>query len=533
MELRLYNNLHRRLELFEPADPARVTMYLCGPTVYNYVHIGNARGPVVFDVLARLLRRRYPKLVYARNITDVDDKINNAAQELGVPISTITDKFTAIYREDMDRLGVIRQDVEPHATEHMPQMIAMIEKLIAGGHAYAADGHVLFSVASYPDYGKLSRRPMDEMIAGARVDVAPYKRDPGDFVLWKPSPGRSPSAAEAMDGRERPPELPGWDSPWGVGRPGWHIECSAMAEAHLGETIDIHAGGNDLLFPHHENEVAQSTCAHGGKVFARFWVHNGMLDMGGTKMSKSLGNVSVLHDLLAKYPPEALRYALLTAHYRQPLDWSEGLVEQSIRTLDRLYGTLRDLADVLVPEGGVQIPASVESVLCDDLGTPSALSEIARINSTFSNIKAARSSAQSLHSKLGSLPRHDAEPLFRQIAPELPNPFSVQEWIAKKLRPDIDTLQMFMQESGKLVVEKKGQLLGAGLALGLLQQDPAAWFARGGDADEDGRIQSLIDERVAAKKSRDFARADAIRQQLADEGVLIEDTPQGVRWRRA
>ncbi|MFT3806417.1 cysteine--tRNA ligase [Arenimonas sp.] len=455
MELRLYNNLHRRLEAFEPADPARVTMYLCGPTVYNYVHIGNARGPVVFDVLARLLRRRHPKLVYARNITDVDDKINAAAQEQGVPITTITDKFTAIYREDMDRLGVIRQDVEPHATEHMPQMIAMIEKLIASGHAYAADGHVLFSIASYPDYGKLSRRPMDEMVAGARVEVAPYKRDAGDFVLWKPSP----------------PELPGWDSPWGVGRPGWHIECSAMAEAHLGETIDIHAGGNDLLFPHHENEVAQSTCAHGGKVFARFWVHNGMLDMGGTKMSKSLGNVSVLHELLAEYPPEALRYALLTAHYRQPLDWSDGLVEQSIRTLDRLYGTLRDLADV--PAAAGAIPESVEAALCDDLNTPMVLAELARL----------------------------AGETRKAESPE---------------------------EKRRL----KSELLSAAASLGLLQQDPAAWFARGGDADEDGRIQALIDERVAAKKNRDFARADAIRDELAAQGIVLEDTAQGVRWVR-
>ena len=406
-------------------------------------------------MLARLLRRRYPKLVYARNITDVDDKINNAAQELGVPIATITDKFTAIYREDMDRLGVIRQDVEPHATDHMPQMIAMIEKLIAGGHAYAADGHVLFSVASYADYGKLSRRPMDEMIAGARVDVAPYKRDPGDFVLWKPSP----------------PELPGWDSPWGVGRPGWHIECSAMAEAHLGETIDIHAGGNDLLFPHHENEVAQSTCAHGGKVFARFWVHNGMLDMGGTKMSKSLGNVSVLHDLLAKHPPEALRYALLTAHYRQPLDWSEGLVEQSIRTLDRLYGTLRDLGDV--PASAGAIPESVDAALCDDLNTPMVLAELARL--------------------AGETRKAES-----------------------------------FEEKQRL----KSELLSAASSLGLLQQDPAAWFARGADAGDDERIQSLIDERIAAKKNKDFARADAIRQQLADEGVILEDTAQGVRWAR-
>jgi cysteinyl-tRNA synthetase len=455
MDMMLYNNLHRRLEAFTPADPARVTMYLCGPTVYNYVHIGNARGPVVFDVLARLLRRRYPKLVYARNITDVDDKINAAAQELGVPIGTITDKFTAIYREDMARLGVIPQDVEPHATEHIPQMIAMIERLIGNGSAYAADGHVLFSVASYPDYGKLSRRSPEDMLAGARVEVAPYKRDAGDFVLWKPSP----------------PELPGWDSPWGRGRPGWHIECSAMAEAHLGETIDIHAGGNDLLFPHHENEVAQSTCAHGGKVFARFWIHNGMLDMGGTKMSKSLGNVSVLHDLLANHPPEALRFGLLSAQYRQPLDWSDTVIEQSVRTLDRLYGTLRDLADVPAQAG--EIPKEIDAALCDDLNTPAALAELSGI----------------------------AGEARKANSPE---------------------------EKQRL----KARLLSAGTALGLLQQVPADWFSRGGDSDEDARIQALIDERNGAKKNRDFARADAIRKQLADEGVLIEDTAAGVRWRR-
>jgi cysteinyl-tRNA synthetase len=297
---------------------------------------------------------------------------------------------------------------------------------------------------------------MDEMIAGARIDVAPYKRDPGDFVLWKPSP----------------PELPGWDSPWGVGRPGWHIECSAMAEAHLGETIDIHAGGNDLLFPHHENEVAQSTCAHGGKVFARFWLHNGMLDMGGTKMSKSLGNVSVLHELLDKYPPEALRFALLTAQYRQPLDWSEALVEQSIRTLDRLYGTLRDLADVPAPEAAT-IPEVVEATLCDDLNTPAVLAEVARI--------------------AGEARKAESPDERRRL---------------------------------------KSELLGAADALGLLRQDPAAWFARGTDADDDARINALVEERNAAKKARDFTRSDAIRDQLAAEGILLEDTAQGVRWRR-
>jgi cysteinyl-tRNA synthetase len=455
MPLRLHNTLTRRVEPFAPLDPACPTMYLCGPTVYNYVHIGNARGPVVFDVLAALLRRRYGNLRYARNITDVDDKINNAAREAGVPISVITERYTQAYLEEMAALGVVPQQLQPKATEHIPQIVAMIERLIDSGHAYAAEGHVLFSVGSYAEYGKLSRRDPDDMLAGARVEVAPYKRDAGDFVLWKPSTD----------------DLPGWDSPWGRGRPGWHIECSAMAEAHLGDTIDIHAGGVDLQFPHHENEVAQSECAHGGKPFARFWLHNGMLVLGGAKMSKSVGNIEKVHDLVRAHPPEALRYALLSAHYRQPLDWTPALVEQSVRTLDRLYGTLRDLADV---EADARIPQSVEDVLDDDLNTPLALAEIARI-------------AGDARKAEGLDARRDA----------------------------------------------KSALLGAGLALGLLQQAPAAWFGRGASNDDDARIQALIDERIAAKAARDFARADAIRKQLADDGVLLEDTPQGVRWKRA
>ena len=455
MPLRLYNSLTRRVEPFEPLDPASPTMYLCGPTVYNYVHIGNARGPVVFDVLASLLHRRHGALRYARNITDVDDKINAAAAAQGVPISAITDRFAAAYREDMAALGVTPQDIQPEATTHIPQMIAMIERLIGSGHAYAAEGHVLFAVASFPAYGQLSRRDPEEMLAGARVEVAPYKRDAGDFVLWKPST----------------PDLPGWDSPWGRGRPGWHIECSAMAGAHLGETIDIHAGGIDLQFPHHENEIAQSQCAHGGKIFARFWLHNGMLNFGGAKMSKSVGNIERVHDLVRRHPPEALRYALLSAHYRQPLDWSDALIEQSVRTLDRLYGTLRDLADA---DAAPAIPQAVEDALEDDLNTPLALSEVARI--------------------------------------------------AGEARKAIDA-----DDRTRL----KGELLGAGLALGLLQQAPDAWFSRGASGEDDERIQALVEERNAAKKARDFARADAIRDQLAGEGILLEDTPQGVRWKRA
>ena len=457
MSLHLYNNLTRQLEPFVPLDPSCPTMYVCGPTVYNYVHIGNARPYVVFGVLAALLRRRHGALRYARNITDVDDKINAAARDIGAPISVITDRFAAAYREDMATLGVAAPDIEPAATAHIPQIIAMIERLIASGHAYAAESHVLFSVASFAGYGKLSRRDPEDMLAGARVEVAPYKRDPGDFVLWKPSTD----------------DLPGWDSPWGRGRPGWHIECSAMAEAHLGDTIDIHAGGVDLQFPHHENEIAQSECAHGGRVFARYWLHNGMLNFGGAKMSKSIGNIEKIHDLVRRHPPEALRLALLSAHYRQPLEWSDAVIEQSLRTLDRLYGTLRDLVDV---DAEAIIPASIDAALDDDLNTPQALAEIARIGGE-----------------------------------------------ARRAESTEDKARL------------KSELLGAGLALGLLQQTPAAWFARGVEqnSDDDARIQALIDERATAKKNRDFARSDAIRDQLASEGILLEDTAQGVRWKRA
>jgi cysteinyl-tRNA synthetase len=458
MTLRLHNSLTRRVEDFVPQDAERVTMYVCGPTVYNYIHIGNARPAVVFGLLARLLRLRYKKLVYARNITDVDDKINAAAQQAGVPISTITDRYAQAYHDDMARLGVDPPDVVPHATTHIAEIIALCERLIANGHAYAAEGHVLFDVASYADYGKLSGRSTDDMIAGARVEVAPYKKNPADFVLWKPSSA----------------ELPGWDSPWGRGRPGWHIECSAMAEAHLGETIDIHAGGNDLMFPHHENEIAQSTCAHGGKVFARYWLHNGMLTFDGKKMSKSLGNVMVLHELLEKYPPEVLRFLLLKAHYRQPLDWSDNTLAQARATLDGWYGVLRDRADVAVADTEIVVPAELEAALCDDLNTPGAFAVIAR------------------------------------LADE-----------ARKAT-DADAQR-----------RAKAALLGAGQLIGLLQQDPEAWFKQTGagvEIDPDW-VQGLLDERVSARAAKDFARADQIRIELAGKGIVIEDSAQGTRWK--
>ncbi|MDE3073390.1 MAG: cysteine--tRNA ligase [Pseudomonadota bacterium] len=451
MPISLYNSLSRRTEPFTPLDPQRVTVYLCGPTVYNYVHIGNARGPVVFDVLVRLLRRHYPRVVYARNITDVDDKINAAAQAQGVAIDLITGRFAQAYREDMAGLGIAVPDIEPHATAHIAPIVAMIETLIAGGHAYAAEGHVLFDVGSYPAYGALSGRDTEELIAGARVEVAPYKKNPADFVLWKPST----------------PELPGWHSPWGIGRPGWHIECSAMSAAHLGETIDIHAGGVDLLFPHHENEIAQSTCAHGGKAFARWWMHNGMLTFDGRKMSKSLGNVLLVHELLQQHPPEALRLRLLSGHYRQPLDWSDGAIAQAVSTLDGWYRVLRDLADVELPAGTLPVPETVEAALCDDLNTPQALAEL---------------------SQLADQARLEGN------------------------------------------ARAKAALLGGGALLGLLQQEPEAWFRRGENTVDAARVEDLLLQRRSARAARDFARADAIRDELTALGIVIEDGAQGTRW---
>ena len=358
--IQLYDTISREKRPFVPLNPDRITMYVCGPTVYGRAHIGNARPAVVFDTLARLIRHQFgaDSLVYARNVTDVDDKIITAAEEEGVEPSVITDRYERLYLEDMSALGVRDPDIAPHATQEIPAMIAMIERLIDRGNAYAAEGHVLFSVPSHQDYGELSRRDRESMLAGARVEVAPYKRDPADFVLWKPST----------------PDVIGWDSPWGRGRPGWHIECSAMIRAHLGETIDIHGGGLDLIFPHHENEIAQSRCAHGGVPLARHWVHNGFVDMGSEKMSKSLGNIVTVGELLEQgHRGEVLRLALLSAHYRQPLAWTQKLIEQSKTILDRLYRAAGD------GEPAAEDP-EVVAALEDDLNTPLALSRLAAID---------------------------------------------------------------------------------------------------------------------------------------------------------
>jgi cysteinyl-tRNA synthetase len=459
-KLSLYNSLTRKKEEFVPADPERVTMYVCGPTVYNYAHIGNARPAVVFDVLARLLRRLYPHVVYARNITDIEDKIIAAAKAQGVDISVITKKYADIYRKDMGTLGVLAPDVEPKATETIAEMIAMMERLIEAGHAYAAEGHVLFNVPSFADYGRLSGRDRDEMVAGARVEVAPYKKDPSDFVLWKPSDA----------------DQPGWDSPWGRGRPGWHIECSAMIEKHLGQTIDIHGGGIDLQFPHHENELAQSACSHDGAPLARFWLHNGFVNIESEKMSKSLGNVLLVNDLIQQAPGEAIRLALLNGHYRQPLDWTAEGLTQARRMLDRLYGALRNLADVKAEPANDAAPDAFVDALLDDLNTPKALAV-----------------------------------LFD---------------LAKQANTATDTGTR---------AQLKAALIGAGRMIGILEMDPEAWFAGGGAASHiDGEeIERLIAARNAARQARDFAEADRIRDALAAQGIQIEDGPQGTSWRVA
>ncbi|PPR09141.1 MAG: Cysteine--tRNA ligase [Alphaproteobacteria bacterium MarineAlpha11_Bin1] len=458
MSVKLYNTLSRSKEDFVPINPERVTMYVCGPTVYSYAHIGNARPAVAFDVLARVLRHQWPKVVFARNITDIDDKINTAAAEQGVEIGEITKKFEKIYLEDMASLGVEPPDIEPHATDHIPEMISMLKILIEKKHAYVANEHVLFSVPSYSEYGQLSRRNQDELLAGARVEIAPYKKSPSDFILWKPST----------------PDLPGWDSPWGRGRPGWHLECSCMIEKHLGQTIDIHGGGADLVFPHHENEIAQSTCAH-GKDFVRYWLHNGFVNVDKEKMSKSTGNVLLVNDLLKQAPGEAIRLALLNAHYRQPLDWTDEGLDQAKRMLDRLYGALRKLSDVKT-DPNAEPNADFLAALNDDLNTPKALATLFELARQANTATAAK-------------------------------------------------------EKSRI----KGEFLGSADLLGLLQQDAPSWFAgetRGNKGLSATEIERLIEARQSAKQAKEYGTADRIRDELAAQNILLEDGPSGTSWRR-
>ena len=470
-QLRIHDTLTGQKVEFTPRDPKRVTMYVCGPTVYNYAHIGNARPAVVFDVLYRLLRRLYgdEAVVYARNITDVDDKINAAAIEQGVPISAISDKFAAIYNDDLAALGCLEPTLQPRATDHIVEMVVLIETLIEKGAAYVSAGEVLFDVARYDagegDYGALSGRSLDDMIAGARVEVAENKKNAADFVLWKPSK----------------PGEPVWAGPQGLpGRPGWHIECSAMIEARLGLPIDIHGGGHDLVFPHHTNEIAQSCAAHGAgepQAFSKYWMHNGFLDFSGEKMSKSLGNVVLIHDLVKQYPGEVIRWALLSGHYRSPLDWTPELLEQSRKNLDYLYGVLRRTMDVEAVEPG---PSFAYDPLLDDLNTPAAFA--------------------ALLAKAGNLER-----------------------LAKTSGP-------VNLKSAALGMER-AELLKSADVLGLLQQDPDAWFEGGADDDLKAKVEALIAQRIEARTAKDWPAADRIRDELNALNVVVMDNPTGATWR--
>lgn len=463
MSLHLYNTLARKKQAFTPLDKTSIGMYVCGPTVYDYAHIGNARPVIVFDVLFRLLKEIYgaDHVTYVRNITDVDDKIIAAHQQSGEDIGSITSRTTAAFHSDMAALGNLEPSIEPRATDHIPQMIVIIEKLIADGHAYESQGHVCFNVPSMPDYGRLARLNRDELIAGARVDIAPYKKDASDFVLWKPSDA----------------DQPGWDSPWGRGRPGWHIECSAMSSEYLGETFDIHGGGQDLIFPHHENEIAQSCCAHGDGTFAQTWMHNGYLMVEGEKMSKSLGNFVTVHDLLQEHHGETIRLAMLMTHYRKPLDWTaHGLFEAKI-ILDKWYETLKETLDILPNDDHIENNAL--EALCDDLNTPGAIAQLHNLNN-----------------------------LIRGF-----------------LNEDLGQLQTF-----------KGQFLALGRLMGLFQLDPEDWFKwtpeNAGEGLSDTEIEDLITQRRNARTNKDFARSDQIRDDLAAQGIVLEDGADGTTWKR-
>jgi len=453
MTLRFTNTLSRQKEEFVPIDPGQVRLYVCGPTVYDYAHIGNARPVVIFDVIYRVLKFLYPSVIYVRNITDVDDKIIAAALRMGKKIEDITKRFTEHFHEDMGALNALTPDVEPRATDHIDEMLAMIQSLLESNHAYEADGHVLFNVAAMKDYGVLSRHSREELIAGARVEVAPYKKDPADFILWKPSDDNQP----------------GWDSPWGWGRPGWHLECSAMSAKHLGQTFDIHGGGQDLIFPHHENEIAQSVSCNHGEPFVKYWIHNGYLTVDGEKMSKSLGNFHTVHDLLGRTPGEAIRLCLLSAHYRQPLDFSLRALDESKSAIDRLYTALRGAADTEPSE--VSIPADLMAALEDDINTPQAIA--------------------ALHA------------------------------LATKLNKDPTNSEI------------KGSLIAGGAIMGLLQQDPEKWFKLGTKDIEGSEIELMIQQRNLARSEKDFVESDRIRDELAASGIELEDGPSGTTWKKS
>ena len=455
MTLHLFNSLTKKKESFVPIDSNHVKFYVCGPTVYDRAHIGNARPVVVFDILFRLLKNLYPKVSYARNITDIDDKIIKASSEQKVSISKITKKFTQLYIEDMDALNALPPTIMPRATDHIEEMKTMILSLIDKGFAYENEGHVLFDVPQDKGYGKLSRLNLDDQISGARVEVAPYKKNPQDFILWKPSTS----------------DQPGWDSPWGRGRPGWHIECSAMGEKHLGKTFDIHGGGIDLIFPHHENEIAQSECSHEGAPLANIWMHNGHLIVNGEKMSKSLGNFFTVNDLLKNTHGEVIRLTLLSAHYRQPLDWQEATVLQNKNVLDRFYTALQGLESH--PEKG-DIPEATLKALKDDLNIPEALS--------------------SLHTIVS---------------------------------------QIHKASTSEEKIQLQKQLKAGGQLMGFFEQTSEEWFKKGTtEGLNDSEIQSLIDQRVQARSQKDFAKADEIRHLLEKQGILLEDTSNGTTWKR-
>ena len=460
--LKIHNTLSRQKEEFKPLDSEHIKIYACGPTVYNYAHIGNARMAVVFDSLVRLLRFLYPKVTYVSNITDIDDKIIDAANKLNVPFKDITEKYADIYNQDMAKLGVHIPDVQPKATEYIPEMIDLINDLIDKDHAYEKEGHVLFHVLSYPNYGLLSNRNRDEQIAGSRVEIAPFKKDPADFVLLKPSSDTQP----------------GWDSPWGFGRPGWHTECSAMSEKTLGLPFDIHGGGRDLTFPHHENEIAQSCCSSADidnpNSYANYWMHNGFVTVNSEKMSKSLNNVLLVDDLIKNYDGEVLRLALLSSHYRQGLDWNEGILHQAKKLLDKMYRLLRELQDIEVSDDEIaKPPENILDALCDDLNTPKVLME--------------------LNSFLGDIASMDLE--------------------EKKIT--------------------KINLLSSGNFLGLLQEDPNIWLKIGVAEDQVDamQIEVLIESRNKAREDKNFALADSIRVELSALGIEIEDTADGTVWK--